>query len=450
VFQSINPYTQTVIATHERELWPLLSGKVREAKTAFYAWKSLTFEERGALFLHLADYLKEHKEDLATLMTGEMGKIMAESRAEIEKCANQCVYYAIHAEKLLAPDVVPTEAQESTVSHEPIGVVLAIMPWNFPFWQVFRYAVPALMAGNTTLLKHAPNCFGIAKAIEKAFLDCGFPQGVFQAIVCDTDDIAQLISTDSVDMITLTGSERAGSAVAALAGKHIKKTVLELGGSDAFIVCADANIDKAVDAAIASRFMNAGQVCIAAKRLFVHQAVKAVFLEKFTQKAGQLKVGDPMEADTKIGPMARHDLAIQLYNQYAQAVEQGATVVLPMIVKNSLVSPAILEVSSLDNIVCTSETFGPLAVVLEFSDENEAIQLANASQYGLSAAIWSTDVSKAKQMAAKLEVGSVFINAVVRSDSRLPIGGIKKSGYGRELGEAGIKDFCYPKVTYIQ
>jgi acyl-CoA reductase-like NAD-dependent aldehyde dehydrogenase len=441
---------QAVIAEHERESWPLLSGKAREAKAAFYAWKILSVEARGALFLHLADYLKAHKEDLATLMTAEMGKIMAESRAEIEKCANQCVYYAVHTEKLLAPDAVPTEAQESMASYEPVGVVLAIMPWNFPFWQVFRYGVPAIMAGNTTLLKHAPNCFGIAKAIEKAFLDCGFPKGVFQAIVCDTDDVARLISTDAVDMITLTGSERAGSAVAALAGKHIKKTVLELGGSDAFIVCADADLDKAVDAAIASRFMNAGQVCIAAKRLFIHQEVKAAFLEKLTEKAGALKVGDPMEAETKIGPMARPDLARQLHDQYTQAIEQGAIVVLPMAIKDSLVTPAILEVSSLDNIVCTSETFGPLAVVMAFSTEEEAIQLANASQYGLSAAIWSADIPKAKQMAAQLEVGSVFVNAVVRSDSRLPIGGIKKSGYGRELGEAGIKDFCYPKVTYIQ
>jgi acyl-CoA reductase-like NAD-dependent aldehyde dehydrogenase len=449
MFQSISPYHQVVFAEHERETWEVLHGKAVEAKSAHYAWKNLSFEERSAAFQRLANYLRAQKEGMATLMALEMGKILPEGRAEVDKCANHCDYYAAHAAQLLATDVVLTEAQESTISHEPIGVVLAIMPWNFPFWQVFRYAVPALMAGNTTLLKHAPNCFSIAKEIEKAFVECGFPRGVFQSIICDTDDIAQLIATDSVDMITLTGSERAGSAVAALAGKHIKKTVLELGGSDAFIVCADADLDKAVDAAVVSRFMNAGQVCIAAKRLLVHRAVKADFLKLYVEKVQQLKVGDPLDPETKIGPMARPDLAQQLQEQYQQAVAQGATVVLPMSVEMGLVSPSILEVASLDNVVCTSETFGPLAVVIEFSTDEEAVQMANASQYGLSAAIWSTDIVKAKRLAAQLEVGSVFVNAVVRSDSRLPIGGIKKSGFGRELGEAGIKDFCYPKVVYI-
>jgi acyl-CoA reductase-like NAD-dependent aldehyde dehydrogenase len=335
------------------------------------------------------------------------------------------------------------------VVYVPIGVVLAIMPWNFPYWQVFRYAVPALMAGNTTLLKHAPNVFGCALAVEKAFRAVGFPEGVFQSIIADVPALSELVKDDRVGMVTLTGSEKAGAAVAALAGAQIKKSVLELGGNDALIVLPDADLDQAAAAAVQSRMMNAGQVCIAAKRFLVHETVKPAFTEKILALIQQLPQGNPLDPAIKMGPLARPDLAQNLDRQVKIAIEQGAKLLCGGQVQSCNFTPTLLDEVHSDNIVFREETFGPVATITTFSSEKEAVQQANDSRYGLSAAIWTQDLDKAKTLAQALQVGSVFVNAVVRSDSRLPIGGVKKSGYGRELAEDGIKEFCTPKTIYI-
>lgn len=448
-FKSLNPYTQEIVGEYMEASAIQIEVKLEWAETAQRDWATRSFSDRATCFEHLAQYLREHKAELALLMTQEMGKILTEALGEIEKCAAQCSYYAQHAESLLQAENIPTDAKESGVSYEPVGIVLAIMPWNFPFWQVFRYSVPALMAGNVTLLKHAPNVFGCALAIETAFRAAGFPEAVFQTLIADVDAIQGLVADDRIGMITLTGSERAGASLAALAGSHIKKTVLELGGNDALIVLPDADLDKAAAAAVQSRMMNVGQVCIAAKRFLVHQDVKAAFTEKVLHLIQNLKQGDPLDPATQLGPLARLDLAETLERQLQKALAQGATLLCGGQRDGCNFQPTLLDNVQPDSVAFREETFGPLAAITTISSEQEAIKLANQSRYGLSAAIWTQDLDKAKILARQLEVGSVFVNAVVRSDSRLPIGGVKKSGYGRELSEAGIKDFCIVKAHYI-
>ncbi|CCH51190.1 succinate-semialdehyde dehydrogenase (NADP+) [Fibrisoma limi BUZ 3] len=448
-FQSINPYTLHVIQEFAEETSAQVDARLAQATETQRTWVSRSFAERGELFRQLGTYLRDNRQRLAELITAEMGKILSESLGEVDKCAGQCDYYADNAERLLQPDIIPTDAQESRVVYEPVGVVLAIMPWNFPFWQVFRYSVPALMAGNVTLLKHAPNVFGCAIAIEEAYRAVGFPEGVFQSLISDVDAVERLLADNRVGMVTLTGSERAGSTVASLAGRNIKKSVLELGGSDALIVLKDADLDKAAEAAVQSRMSNAGQVCIAAKRFLVEKPVKAAFTEKVKALIDAMKQGDPTQNDTKIGPLARVDLAEQLERQLQTALNEGATLLSGGERRDANFQPTLLDNVSPDSVVFREETFGPLAAITEVADEAEAVRLANQSRYGLSAAIWTKDLAKADRLSRQLEVGSVFVNAIVRSDSRLPIGGVKKSGYGRELSEAGIKDFCTAKTVYI-
>lgn len=448
-FKSLNPYTQQIVGEYMEATAIQIEVKLEWAQSAQRDWALRSFAERAHCFEHLAQYLREHKAELALLMTQEMGKILTESLGEIEKCAAQCSYYAQHAEDLLQPENIPTDAKESGVSYEPVGIVLAIMPWNFPFWQVFRYAAPALMAGNVTILKHAPNVFGCALAIETAFRASGFPEGVFQTLIADVDAIQTLVADDRIGMITLTGSERAGASLAALAGSHIKKTVLELGGNDALIVLPDADLDKAAAAAVQSRMMNAGQVCIAAKRFLVHQEVKDAFTDKILDLIKKLKQGDPLDPASNLGPLARLDLAEGLERQLQKALAQGAQLLCGGKRDGCNFEPTLLDQVTPDSVAFREETFGPLAAITTVSSEQEAIKLANQSRYGLSAAIWTQDLDKAKILSRQLEVGSVFVNAVVRSDSRLPIGGVKKSGYGRELAEAGIKEFCVVKAHYV-
>lgn len=449
VFSSINPYSHVLIREFSEETPEQVDGKLAKAVENQPQWSRLTFGERGLFFHRLAEYLRRNRGGLAALITAEMGKIVSEAEAEIDKCASQCDFYADRTDDLLKPETILTDARESIVVYEPVGVVLAIMPWNFPFWQVFRYGVPALMAGNVTLLKHAPNTFGCALAIEEAFRQAGFPDGVFQALITGVDAIETLLADDRVGMVTLTGSERAGTAVASLAGKNIKKSVLELGGSDALIVLNDADLDKVAQAAVQSRMMNAGQVCIAAKRFLVEKDVKAAFTEKVKTLIENLKQGDPTDSETKVGPLARIDLAETLEKQVQTAVAEGAMLLAGGRREGTNFQPTLLDNVSPDSIVFREETFGPVAVLTEVADEAEAVRLANDSRYGLSATIWTRDVAKAERMSRELQVGSVFINAIVRSDSRLPIGGVKKSGYGRELSEAGIKDFCTTKTIFI-
>ncbi len=449
IFKTINPYTQAVIAEYEAINDDNLEKTVACATIAQRHWANLTFQERGEAITKVAQYLRENKAELAALMTAEMGKILPEALSEIEKCATQCVYFAQNTEGVLQPDIVATDARYSRINYEPMGVILAIMPWNFPFWQAFRYSIPALMAGNVTILKHAPNVFGCALAIENIFKKCLNTDGVFQTIVADIDAVQKLIADDRINMITLTGSERAGSSVAQLAGLHIKKTVLELGGNDALIVLPDADLEAAAAAAVQSRMMNAGQVCIAAKRFLVQKSVKNEFTERVLTLIQNLKQGDPTLSDTQLGPLARLDLAEILENQVKNTRAQGGRLLTGGKREACNFEPTLFDNISPQSTAFLEETFGPVAAITTFEDTAEAIFLANQSRYGLSAAIWTQDLDTAEKLSRQLEVGSVFVNAVVRSDVRLPIGGVKKSGYGRELAEVGLKEFCNVKTLFI-
>lgn len=447
---SINPFTLSVISTYKEDTKQAIQDSIEKSSIAQICWKQLSISERANYMLKLSAYLLSNREDLAKIITAEMGKTFQEAKGEIMKCSELCTYYSEQAENYLKPDIIQVEGQLCQVSYEPLGVVLGIMPWNFPFWQVFRFSVAALMAGNTVLLKHASNCTGCALAIANSFKEAGFNENIFSVLLCSTDAIEDIIAHPKVAMVTLTGSEKAGSAVASVAGKNLKKSMLELGGSDAMIICEDANLKDAIQATLKSRYANTGQVCIAAKRLLVHENRVEEYINGMKQELYRIKLGDPSKANNDMGPMARLDLAEAIMAQYNQAVKEGAEVLVPMKQKQCLVSPGLIRVKDQNCTVFTEETFGPLGVILSFKTNLEAVRMANDSKYGLSASIWSSSPEESREIANELEVGSVFINELVRSDARFPIGGIKNSGYGRELGEAGIKEFCYPKTTYIK
>jgi acyl-CoA reductase-like NAD-dependent aldehyde dehydrogenase len=448
-FPTINPYTGEHLADYPAHTNADIENRLAMAAHQFADWSMRSFQYRADCFNRLAAVLRQKQDELALLMTLEMGKILAESRGEIEKCAAQCAHYATHAEAFLRPEAIDTEAQMSGISYEPVGVVLAIMPWNFPFWQVFRYAVPALMAGNVTLLKPAPNTLGCGLAIENAFHGAGFPDGVFACLLVDVPALQPIIADDRIGMITLTGSERAGSSVAALAGANIKKCVLELGGTDPLIVLADADLDAAAKGAVLSRMSNAGQVCIAAKRWLVEAAVEAEFTQRVTELVRAIRQGNPLDPAIQMGPIARPDLAVTLRKQLVTSLEQGAQLLVGGQSEGTAFAPTLLRNVQPDNIAFQEETFGPIAAITTVANAEDAILLANDSRYGLSAAIWTADLDRAAQLARRLRAGSVFVNAVVRSDARLPIGGVKKSGYGRELAQTGIHEFCATKTLYV-
>lgn len=448
-FKSINPFTQEVISEHEILTNAQLTQKLQLSQTAFKHWRNISFEERTAKMKKLADILRANKDKFGLLVTTEMGKILPEAIAEVEKSAGNCDFYAENAEKMLKGEDYTTTFKSRSV-YDPLGAVFGIMPWNYPFWQVLRYSVPAIMAGNVTLLKHAPNVVGCAKVIENAFLEAGFPEGVFQQINIDIPQVESVIAADIVHGVTFTGSEKAGSSVAALAGKHIKKSVMELGGSDAFIILNDADLEKATTVATQSRMLNAGQACICAKRFIVTEKVADDFVSLFAKKIANLKQGNPLESQTNIGPLARIDLAQKLSSQLEQSLQQGAKIVLGGNRDNCNFQPTLLDFVDDNNIAFEQETFGPLAAVIRVKDENEAVATANNHRYGLAAAIWTEDRENAYKLARKIEAGNVFINSMVRSDSKVPFGGIKKSGYGRELSEIGIKEFMNMKSIIIE
>ncbi len=450
IFQSINPYNQTLIAEYPCLSDAELDAVLAQSASAFKHWRKTTFEARATLLHEVARILRERKEELAQLITTEMGKILPESRAEIEKSATNCVFYALNAEKMLHDEHYDVPGQQSRVVYDPSGCVFAIMPWNYPFWQVFRYAAPALMAGNVTILKHAPNVFGCAKAIEAIFIEAGLPEGCFQSVVIDVPQVERVIAADIVQGVTLTGSELAGSSVAALAGKHIKKSVLELGGSDPFIVLADADIYQAAKVASTSRMMNAGQACICAKRFMIQSSVYEQFIEKFEANIATLVQGDPMQEGVHLGPLARLDLAQNLDRQLHQTIKQGAQLMLGGGSERCNFQPTLLTNVQSGMTAFTEETFGPLATVLRFETEQDAIDIANNHRYGLAASLWTSDRDRAYHIARQLETGNVFVNGMVRSDSRLPFGGAKKSGYGRELSSIGMKEFMNMKTVVIE
>jgi len=449
IFKSINPFTQEVIAEHEVLTNAQLNHKLQLSETAFKNWRNTSFQERADKMKKLANILRAKKEELGLLITNEMGKILSEGISEVEKSAGNCDFYAENAEKMLKDERYDTPFTSMSV-YDPTGAVFAIMPWNYPFWQVLRYAAPAIMAGNVTLLKHAKNVIGCAKAIENAFLEAGFPGGVFQQITIDIAQVENVISSEIVQGITLTGSEMAGSSVAALAGKHIKKSVMELGGSDAFIVLNDADIEKAATVATQSRMLNAGQACICAKRFIVTEKIADEFAALFAQKINALSQGNPLQEGINIGPLARLDLAKKLSQQLEKSLQQGAKLVLGGEYDKCNFQPTLIDFVDSDNIAFQEETFGPLATIIRAKDENDAVAIANNHRYGLASAIWTEDRENAYRLARKIEAGNVFINSLVRSDSRIPFGGIKKSGYGRELSEIGIKEFMNMKSIIIE
>ncbi|GAO42067.1 NAD-dependent succinate-semialdehyde dehydrogenase [Flavihumibacter petaseus] len=448
-FTSIHPYTGDPVA-----VYPLMSSNqvslaLSQAQWAYPEWSSSGFAERGRVLREVARLLREDKDTYAELITMEMGKIIGEARGEVEKSAWVCDYYADNAETFLQPEIIEAGYRKSLVRYEPVGAVLGIMPWNFPFWQVFRYAAPTLMAGNVTLLKHAPNVSGCSLAIAALFQKAGAPEGVFQSLIIDIPLLQMVMESGIVQAATLTGSERAGASLAALAGSQIKKTVLELGGSDPLIVLADADISQAVATAIQSRFLNAGQSCIGAKRFIVIAQVYQAFLEALQAGMDNLRTGDPRDPLTTTAPVARPDLAENLRRQWQASVQRGARLVRGGEVTGCRIKPGLLLDAVPGMPAFDEETFGPLAVLTRAADEEEAVKLANASTYGLAASIWTRDEEKGLALAGKIQSGAVFINSLVKSDPRLPFGGIKKSGYGRELGKSGIHEFVNVKTVAL-
>lgn len=449
IIKSINPYSQAVIAEHEVLTNAQLAQKIELSEKAFKNWRNTTFQERADKMKKLAHILRAKKEELGLLITNEMGKIISEGVSEVEKSAGNCDFYAENAEKILK-DVYYDTPFKSLSVYDPSGAIFAVMPWNYPFWQVLRYAAPAVMAGNVTILKHASNVQGCAKAIESAFLEAGFPEGVFQQVTISLSQVESIIASDIVSGVTLTGSEMAGSSVASLAGKHIKKTVMELGGSDAFIVLDDADVEKAATVATQSRMLNAGQACICAKRFIVTEKIGDEFAYLFAQKIKDLNQGNPLQDGINMGPLAKLEFADTLSSQLEKSLQQGAKILVGGEQDNCNFQPTLIDFVDSNNIAFQEETFGPLATIIRAKDENDAVAIANNHRYGLASAIWTEDREKAYKLARRIEAGNVFVNSLVRSDSRIPFGGIKKSGYGRELSEIGIKEFMNMKSLIIE
>ena len=452
LIQSVNPATGEVLATFDAASAAQIEQTVGGAQEAFRSWRKTLFRERTALMHRAAAYLRHERSRLAGLITAEMGKPIAEGEAEIEKCAWNCDFYADNAEGFLADEPHPSSATESYVQFPPLGVVLAIMPWNFPFWQVFRFAAPALMAGNTALLKHASNVPQCALAIAEVFRAAGFPSGAFATLLISGGVATRLIDDRRIVAVTLTGSDAAGRAVAEAAGRAIKKTVLELGGSDPFIVFEDADLSAAVEMGVRARYQNTGQSCIAAKRFIVVHAVFDQFQQRFVEAVRALRIGNPMDRATQIGPLARDDLRDTLEQQVQASVRQGACVLSGGARRPGpgyFFEPTVLTDVRAHMPASCEEVFGPVAALIRVRDAQEAIAAANDSPYGLGANLWTSDLSRARHTARDIEAGQVFINGMVASDPRLPFGGVKASGYGRELSVYGIREFVNLQTVWI-
>lgn len=451
--QSINPLNGTVVKEYTTLTPSEVSEKLLVAEGAFQSWKKTSFEERSALLIKLGEVLRNRKQDLAELMAIEMGKPFEQGIAEVEKCAFCCDYYAQHAAQFLQKQLIQTDASKSFVSFQPLGVILAIMPWNFPFWQVLRFFCPTIMAGNTAVLKHASNVPGCAMAIELIVREAGFPEGLFQTLLIGSKDVDAVIEDPRIKAVTLTGSTDAGKKVAAKAGSLIKKSVLELGGSDAYVILADADIDKTVEICVNSRLINSGQSCIAAKRFIVVKDVAEEFTTKFQALMQSKQYGDPLQKDFAIGPMARHDLRDQLHDQVQQAIKAGARCTLGGFIpddEGAFYPPTILTAITKDNPAYGEEFFGPVALLFIADNEKQAIEIANDTSFGLGSAVFTKDKERGEQIAeTELQAGSCFVNAFVKSDPRLPFGGIKESGFGRELGLFGIHEFVNIKTVYV-
>jgi succinate-semialdehyde dehydrogenase / glutarate-semialdehyde dehydrogenase len=451
--RSVNPATGETIRDYEEASPDEVRRIALEAACAQAGWRSTSWEERAARMRRAAELLAERKDALARLAALEMGKPLAQGEAEVDKCAWACRFYADEAPRMLAPQDVRTEARRSRVVFEPLGPVLAVMPWNFPYWQVFRFAAPALMAGNAGLLKHAGNVSGCALAIEAIFHDAGFPAPLFRALLIDSGRVAEVIAMTEVKAATLTGSTGAGKAVAAAAGAAVKKCVLELGGSDPYLVLEDADLEAAAETCAASRLINSGQSCIAAKRFLVVAAVRARFEELFVERMKARRMGDPLEPGVQVGPQARRDLRDGVHQQVLKSVARGARVLLGGSVPDgpgAFYPPTVLTDVRKGMAAFDEEVFGPVAAVIPVEGEEEAVRAANDSPFGLGAAVFTRDLERGERLAGRLEAGNVFVNTNVVSDPRLPFGGIKESGYGRELSDFGIREFVNVKTVYVK
>ncbi|MHB8509097.1 MAG: NAD-dependent succinate-semialdehyde dehydrogenase [Candidatus Dormibacteria bacterium] len=449
---SVNPATGAEITSFPAMTKAEVDAAVEAADEAYRTWRRTSFASRNELMVRAAGMLRDRRHEYARLITTEMGKPITEALAEVDKCSLGCEYYAANAEGLLADQSRATNATESFVAFRPLGVILAIMPWNFPFWQVFRFAAPALMAGNAALLKHASNVTGCAVAIERLFQDVGFPTGIFQSLRIPGAEVASVLADERVAAVTLTGSSEVGATVAAMAGSLIKKQVLELGGADAFVVLEDADIDAAASTACRARFQNNGQSCICAKRFIVVDSVADAFVASLTRRVAQLVIGDPEEAVTQVGPLARADLVDTIADQVDRSVAAGAELVAGGVRIDSagfFYAPTVLDRVTSEMAVFREETFGPVAAITRVQDESEALDAANDCQYGLGGAVWTADVERGKRFASAVESGSVFINGMTASDPRLPFGGVKRSGYGRELAEFGIREFVNIQTVWV-
>ena len=450
--RSVNPTTGETIAEYEPHDAVEIERRVLAARNAQRAWRDEPFERREELLLRLAAELRASRDDNARLMTLEMGKPLAQAEAEIEKCARTCEHYAAHARALLSPVAVPTEARSSAVRCVPLGVVLAVMPWNFPFWQLFRCATPAIAAGNAVVLKHASNVPGCALAIERVFTRAGAPDGLFAALLAGSPEVPSLIAHPAIAAVSLTGSEAAGVAVAREAGRSLKKCGLELGGSDAFVVLGDADLEAAVNTAVTARVQNNGQSCIAAKRFIVEAPLVTEFERRLAFQMARLIVDDPLDRATDVGPLARADLRDELHALVERSIALGARVLCgarPRPGPGFFYEPTALAGVTPDMPVFEEETFGPVAAITPARDAGHAIELANASRFGLGASVWTGDPARGAALASRLEAGAVFVNGMVKSDPRVPFGGVKRSGYGRELGEAGLREFVNVQTVWV-
>lgn len=450
--QSINPATEEVIAEYPEHSREQVEQALAAAAAAQRTWATRPFADRSALMRRAAAYLREHKSRFGRLITLEMGKPIEQSEAEVEKCAWGCDYYAEHAEQFLADTVVATNARRSFVAYQPLGVVLAVMPWNFPLWQVFRFAAPALMAGNGGVLKHASNVPQCALAIEEVFREAGFPEGLFRTLLIPGSAVAEVIADPRIAAVTLTGSDVTGAAVAATAGRHLKKCVLELGGSDPYIVLDDADVAAAAKVGAMARNQNSGQSCIAAKRFIVTEGVAAQFEEAFAAEVSRLTLGDPLERGIQVGPMARGDLRAGLHQQVQASLAAGARVAAgggPLDGRGFYYRPTVITNVRDGMPVWDQETFGPAAAVIRVPNDQAAVAVANDSVFGLGASLWTQDLERGERLARQIEAGSVFVNGMVASDPRLPFGGIRRSGYGRELSDFGIREFVNIKSVWI-
>ncbi len=449
---TINPATEEVIKDYYHMSQKEVMAVLDAVHQAFLEWKVLSVQQRASYFIKLAGVLRKNKEPYAQLITQEMGKPITEARIEVEKCARTAEFYAEKGEQWLQEEVLEADGREHSIVYQPLGVIFSIMPWNFPFWQVFRFAIPTLFAGNASFLKHASNVTGSALAIEDAFKEAGFPTNVFRVVVADHDTVAWIVASNLIAGVSLTGSTNAGKRIGALAGKNLKKVVLELGGSDPFIVLEDADLDKAAEQATIGRFLNCGQSCVAAKRFIVVETVVEDFVQRFVANVKGKVLGNPADETTHIGPLVSKEAVEQIENQVNDAVDKGATILTGGKRgkwKGYFYEPTVLINTTPEMKVVKEEVFGPAAPIIVVADEEEAVKVANATEFGLGGSVWTKDPERGKRIARQLECGCAFVNSFVKSDPRVPFGGIKESGIGRELSKYGLREFVNVKAINV-